>query len=109
MIGETIVRLRQATTKDAYGNTVPTGEPDRAEIYGAGFDPGGSIALREGGRDGTTATPTLYLPPGADITSRDRVEVRGLTYEVNGEIADWRNPLTGAAPGLVVPLRRVEG
>lgn len=107
-IGETVTILRQARTVDEYGNATSAGTPSRRDVVSLGFDPGGSIALRDG-RDGTDTKPTVYLPTGTDIVHTDQLEVRGVTYAVEGEIADWRSPFTGARPGLVVPLRRVSG
>ena len=52
---------------------------------------------------------TLYGPVGHGISHRDRVIVRGETYEVDGEIADWISPHTGHAFGSVVNLTRSEG
>lgn len=107
-MSETVVIVRSERGTDEYGNAVDTGAVTRCQVVCLGFDPGGSIALRDG-RDGTDTKPTVYLPSGTDVVHTDQIEVRGTMYAVEGEIADWRSPFTGGRPGIVVPLRRVSG
>ena len=52
---------------------------------------------------------TLYLPTGTEIGPQNRVVVRGKTYDVLGEPAEWVNPFTGWAPGVVVQTELTEG
>ncbi len=40
-------------------------------------------------RNTVTAGWTLYLPPGTQVSPRDRVRVRDVVYEVAGEPAVW--------------------
>jgi hypothetical protein len=49
---------------------------------------------------------SVYLPAGTNVDPKDRMIVRGVTYEVVGEPADWRNPFTGSTPGIEVALER---
>lgn len=69
------------------------------------FNPGTSVESL-GGRDLLTVQPAVYLPAGTSIAAVDAVEVRGLTYEVDGSPNDWVNPFTGWNPGVEVRLRR---
>lgn len=39
----------------------------------------------------------------------DELTVRGIRCKVDGEIARWRNPFTGATPGAVITVKRVDG
>lgn len=53
---------------------------------------------------------SVYLPYGANVVKRDRVELSGGphdgTYEVDGMVAHWLNPYTGSTPGAVAILGR---
>lgn len=94
---------------DSRGNPIDSWESP-AEIRGCGFDPGASIEPRDGSSQRVITTPTLYPPKGLPIGPRDRITVRGARFEVEGNAADWRHPMTGWDPGLlVVNLRRVDG
>lgn len=109
MIGETVGVIRPTTSTDRYNDTTLTyGTTPTHEVAGCAFDPGGSTEINDG-RTAVTTTPTLYLPPGADITATDRVVVRGDTYETTGKPAVWVSPFDGQTKGVVVPLREVTG
>lgn len=111
--GETVTRLRATTTANPYSGESDGDpdwtNPDDLDIDGCGFDPGGSYETPDPRRDSITSQPTIYAPADADIAAADRVVARGVTYEVDGRPALWRNPLTGWQPGLVVRLRLFEG
>ncbi|MEZ5152122.1 hypothetical protein [Rhodococcus zopfii] len=52
----------------------------------------------------------LYLPPGSDIRSTDRVKLPdGDRYHVIGKPAPWRSPWSGRRPGTEVKLKGVKG
>lgn len=51
----------------------------------------------------------LYDTYDSPIGPHDEVTVRGDRYRVDGEIARWRNPFTGDAPGCVITVKKVEG
>lgn len=104
--GEPItLHSRAVTGQDTYGNDV-YGSTDRT-VVGA-FAPAGAAELVQG-RDTVTTQPALYLPPGTDVAAVDRATVRGVTYDVDGTPADWRNPFTGWQAGIVVNLKGVTG
>lgn len=109
MIGETVTKLTATTTTDAYNNVVHDwSNPTEEDIPGAGFDPG-TMNEDLNGRTAVIVHPTLYLPPGQTVAATNRVRVRGLDYEVVGEVAEWVNPFTGEHPGGTLSLKRVEG
>lgn len=104
--GESVtLHARAVTGQDTYGNDV-YGSTDRT-VVGA-FAPAGSAELVQG-RDTVTTQPAIYLPPGTDVTAVDQATVRGVTYDVDGTPADWRNPFTGRHAGIVVNLLAVTG
>lgn len=52
---------------------------------------------------------TLYLPYGTALKPADRLTVRGAEgWQVVGDTgaSGWRNPFTGATPGVVVSVKR---
>lgn len=72
------------------------------------FDPGGSMEPREVGRDRVVTTPKLYFYGcWPDIAAGDRVQVRGVTFTVEGRPADYRGQF--GFGGLVVELQEVAG
>lgn len=107
MIGESVTRLRPAGI-DAYGDPV-AGAPGELDIAGCALAPRSSSDATDQGRQGVIAGMTLYAPAGADIEATDQIVARGSTWEIEGEVGDWHNPLTGSQPGLEVALKRVAG
>lgn len=110
--GETVTRLRATSSLDPYSNEQSSADwttPDELTIDGCAFDPGGSTEPVEVGRTSVETSPTVYAPTDADITAADRVIVRGRTWQVDGDPAQWVHPMTGWAAGLVVKLKAVEG
>lgn len=108
--GETVTVLTAGTTTDRYGNEVPDwGNATSTLVPGCGVAPRSSSELNDPSRAAVIVGLTVYLPPGSVVSARDRMVVRGGTYEVVGEPGDWRSPFTGEAFGLEVALQRVEG
>lgn len=110
--GETVTRFRATAVTDPYSGE-PTGiswdDPDSLAIPGCAFNPGRSSEPVQDARTAVITQPEVYAPPGADVLAGDRIVVRGKTYEVDGEPADWRSPFTGWTPGIVLALKIVEG
>jgi hypothetical protein len=110
--GETVIRQRGAVVTDPYSGEatgVDWDDPDEHEVPGCAFNPGRSSEPLQDARNAVTSQPEVYAPAGVDIVAGDRLVVRGLTFEVDGDPADWISPFTGWAPGLVVALKRTEG
>lgn len=80
--------------------------PVEVGIYA--FDPGGSVEPLIPGHDRVVTTPTVYAPITVLFGDRDRVTVRGVRYEVDGDSRDWVHP-DGSQAGTVTNLRRVDG
>lgn len=110
--GETVVRLRAVVVLDPYSGepvALDWTDPDQLDINGCAFAPGGSEEPLEQGRNAVVTSPTVYAPTGADVEARDRLVIRGRTWDVDGDPADWRHPMTGWMPGVVIPLKEVAG
>lgn len=108
---EQITRRRPVPAgADVYGNPVFTWA--ESTVDGAAFAPEqASSEPTEVGRASIVTQPTLYFVGSRpDITARDRVVVRGVEFEVDGDPADWRYPFSENGPGgLVVSLKVVTG
>lgn len=110
--GETVTRLRGTAVTDPYSGE-PTGTdwtaPASLAIPGCAFNPGQSAEPLQVARNAVTSQPEVYAPTGSDVLPGDRLVVRGKTYDVDGQPADWRSPFTGWEPGLVIALKLTEG
>ncbi len=100
--GELVVILRRVPDgEDRYGN----------QKYATAETPIAGAAVRTldsdeaGGK--LTQSVEVVLPAGTEVTSADRLRVRGLVYEIDGEPEDQHDPMTGGRPGVRVVARRV--
>lgn len=111
--GQTWQRLRRKTVVDRYSREETLADwtdPDTEPIDGCGFAPGTSEEFPEVDREQLHTVGTLYVTYQADITAGDRMKAPdGEDWQVIGDRADWRNPLTGWTAGSVVRLKRVRG
>lgn len=103
---DALIHTRAKTGTDGDGNDVYS---DVTVTTSGAFAPEGSTELIQG--QATLITnPTFYLSDGAPVPSAsDRLEVRGVVYEIDGQPQEYRNPFTGSAPGAVLRLERVTG
>lgn len=105
MRAEPIYRHRRGKTgEDAYDNDVYGWT--RTQLPDGLFAPGGVSEPVEPGREPVVSEPAVYwrrVRP--DVVAADRIEVRGLVYDVVGDPADWRGTFVG---GLGVRLKRAE-
>lgn len=110
--GETVTRLRGVPKSDRFSGEATTldwSDPLELDISGCAFDPGSSIEPLEIGRDAVVTRPTVYAPSGADVLAGDRIVIRGRTWQVDGEPADYRSPFSGWAAGLAIHVKAVSG
>lgn len=108
--GETVVfEAFVADDEDPHGNLVESFEVG-VPVDGWGFNPGGSVETYGPGRNQVVTSPQLFRRSSEFVPGRrDRCTVRGRLYQVNGDPAVWRSPLTGWEPGVVVNLEVVDG
>lgn len=111
---DSLVRVRAGTREDRGGNTVPDwsqGAVHRLPVDQLNIQP----ASQAEGVDDTRTTATtgwrVQSEEGTrpDITAADRIEWRGLTYEVDGEVAEWPDPLNGAVHHIEFTMVRATG
>jgi len=107
--GETVYRLRAGLANNPYSGK--TDQPDwdncsRLAIDGCAIWPSETNEHVDVGREQLYERLNVALPCGADVTDRDRLEIRGIVYDVTGAPHDWHNPLTGENPGTTLQASR---
>lgn len=111
--GETVQALSPVAVVDEYSQEVTRWSFDGARprtLEGTwAVEPRSSKENPEVGRAPVFTGLTIYGPVGSGVTSKDRLIVRGNTYKVDGEIAEYVNPYSGTQAGAVINLERVEG
>ena len=109
-ISETVQHAKYAGTgANAHGNEVESwATPVGLGIFA--YNPSSSSELMiDGHMHRVETTPTIYLPSDAVVGNRDKIAVRGLTFEVDGDPADYRNPYDSSMNGLSINLKAVTG
>lgn len=107
MRGEPVIVLA-GPTEDAYGDPV-AGTGARTVQTLAPLEFLYSSESSERGRSGVIVGAKVYLPAGTRIGPTSQVKARGVLYDVDGEVADWRSPAGSGLGGLEVALRRAVG
>ena len=81
------------------------GEPCTVTITGCSFQPEqGDEVLTD--RTAVVSRWRWFGPPGADVSSSDRIEFEGAVYDVDGSVQSWRG--LGLAHKTAL-LRRADG
>jgi hypothetical protein len=107
-LGETVVLLRPGPpVVDGMGQEHP-GPDVEVPVAGCAVWPRTS-SEQDQAQSQVIVGITLFVPPGTQVDAHDRVRVRGVVYQVDGEPGLYRSPLTGHASGIEVALRRVTG
>jgi hypothetical protein len=109
--GEPVTRLRAGTITDPYSaaDAQDWDAPTSLIYERCAVWPSGSAEPLSADRQSISSDVEVAFPPGADVTARDRLVIRGDTYLVAGAPYDWRSPFTDWRPGLVARANRVEG
>lgn len=110
--GETVIRRRARKVQDPYSKQETKRDwtdPDEAPLDGVAIAPSSSQETTTDDRTTTTTRMSLYGPPGMDVLAKDRIVARSGLWEVDGEVADYRNALTGWNPGVEFAIRKVVG
>lgn len=111
--GETVYVLRAKRVTDPY-----SGEEERldwTQVTRTPYD-GCAVAPRvtdepaKIGEAPILTEGTVYSPHvDMDVTARDRLEIRGIVWDIEGEPFLWQNPLSGWTPGVQINFKRREG
>lgn len=107
----TIVRVR-GNGLDEYGD--PIAGDTRTTLSGVSVAPRSTSDISDRGRAGAVVGLSLFAPYGTDLLHTDQIEMTGEPaadglYDVDGEIGQWKNPLTGRNAGSEVALKRATG
>jgi hypothetical protein len=110
--GETVVRERAQLVTDPYSNEQTKRDwtdPDKLTLEGVAIAPSSSTETSTENRNTIETAMSLYGAPGIDVLSHDRIRARSGLWTVEGEIADWKNALTGWNPGVEFRVKKVAG
>lgn len=102
--GETITILYRFSVRDDAGATRTTWRPQ--PVDGVAVRILASSETTVGTAETTADSVEVILPPGTPISARDRLQVRGLDYDVDGTPAEVTDPQTTARPGVRVIGKR---
>lgn len=109
MAAPVIVRVRgNPGGVDEYGDPV-AGTEDRTTLEGAFTAPRETTEIVNRGRAGVIVGLTLFAPYDTDLLYTDRIEVDGVSYDIDGEPGKWRNPFTDWEAGIQAALVRSAG
>lgn len=111
---DSLVRVRAGERTDRGGNTVADWSPakvDRLTVEQLNIQPASQSEDQDPTRTGVVTGWRVQSAEGTrpDITAADRLEWRGHTYEVDGEVAEWPDPLTGAVHHIELTMVRATG
>ncbi|MET3349641.1 UNVERIFIED_ORG: hypothetical protein ABID57_001313 [Arthrobacter sp. UYEF1] len=110
--GETVTRERAQLVPDPYSGESTKRDwtaPAMIELEGVAIAPSSSTETRTEDRSSITTGMSLYAAPGVDVLPHDRIRARSGLWDVEGEVADWKNALTGWNPGVEFRVRKVAG
>jgi hypothetical protein len=118
---DSLTRVRAGTRTDRGGNTAPDWAPnavDRLQVEQLNVQPASqtegnstSSGAADPTRDAVTTGWRVQSQEGTapDIRALDRLEWRGQIFEVQGEVAEWPDPLTGSVHHIEFTMNRATG
>ena len=92
MIPDETIQIKRATsTTDPYGDPVPGAYANHVALLGK-FAPNNPGEPAEVGRNAVITGGTVYVRAESipDVKPTDRAVVRGVVYDIDGEIGVWR-------------------
>lgn len=102
-----VVRVRGPGV-DKYGDRIDE-EPERVTLDGAFTAPRTTADITDRGRQGVVVGKSLFAPYGTDLVHTDQIEEDGVLYDIDGDVGQWKNPLTRWEAGCEVALVRAAG
>lgn len=110
--GESVVRERPKLIQDPYSGK-PTladwTDPDKIDLEGVAIAPSSSTEPVSDDRQQLTTQMSIYCSSTDDVLPMDRIRASSGLWSVEGEVADWTNPLTGWNPGAEFRIKKVSG
>lgn len=109
--------ISEIVQHQTYNGSDDDGHGNQTESWGAAVDLGiyaynpasSSEVVVDGHAHRVESKPTILVPSTASVGSRDKIIARGVTFEVDGYPADFRNPFNGGMDGLEINLKVVAG
>lgn len=114
MFHQSFVRVRAPLVEDRYRNkTRDWANAERTEVTGVNIQPAGVPVRSEedtADRQTTTTSWNLQTPEGVDLDllETDRVEVDGMTLEVDGKVGRWPDPFGPGVHHVEARLKEVD-
>lgn len=102
--GETVTVLYRSISRDDAGATRETWTP--VDVDGVAVRILSSSETAVGSAETAADAVEVILPPGTPISMRDRLQVRGLLYDVDGTPTEVTDSQTTARPGVRVTGKR---
>lgn len=108
--GESVIVRRGTVTASGRRNdtTVDWSDPTDTPVSDCLIAPRSSSEDNDG-RTGVIVGVTVYMPTGTDVVATDRLVIRGVEHDVDGEPGDWRTPEHPECDGIEVAAKRTEG
>lgn len=106
---QTVTRLRGSSGSDGYGDSGTNWtDPARLVITGCSFQPQqGQEFLTD--RSAVVSRWQWFGPPDADVLSNDRLEVGGVTYDIDGSVQVWTDTTGNGLDHKFALCRRTDG
>lgn len=104
---EPIVVRRASAQTDEYGDPIPGAFADHLTLQGK-FAPNNPAEPVEVGRNAVITGGTVYvrdLPTKPDVADTDRVNIRGVEFEIDGEVGAWLRADTWAVQFAVKAIK----
>ncbi|WP_030569585.1 hypothetical protein [Streptomyces aureocirculatus] len=111
---DSLVRVRAGAHTSRGGDTVPDWSPgavSRLTVGNLNIQPASQSESTDATRTAVVTGWRVQSAEGTrpDITAADRLEWRGMTLDVDGEVAQWPDPLTGAVHHVEFTMVRATG
>ncbi|MFD5656920.1 hypothetical protein [Streptomyces hirsutus] len=111
---DSLVRVRAGERTDRGGNTVADWSPGKVQrlaVDRLNIQPTSQTETTDATRTAVETGWRVQSEEGTapDITAVDRIEWRGMTLEVQGEVAEWPDPLTGTVHHIEFTMTRATG
>ncbi|MEU1496056.1 hypothetical protein [Streptomyces sp. NPDC005732] len=111
---DSLTRVRAGTRTDRGGNLILDWSPGavgRLAVDRLNIQPASQTETTDATRTAVVTGWRVQSDEGTrpDITAVDRLEWRGMTLEVQGEVAEWPDPLSGAVHHIEFTMSRATG
>lgn len=108
--GQTVIRERRRLVLDPYSqeNTLADwSDPLQLTLEGVAIaPPSSSVEVADVNRTQVITQMSIYCGPDEDILEGDRIRDGSVLWDVEGEVANWKNPLTAGRLALSSASRR---